>query len=90
MSKFSEMISEMSDEIHKYIHKCIESAPFDKTKQGIVTAVLSSNKYSVRIEGTVYTVPSSTSDTYIVNDNVLILYIQNDAKRKYIIGKAVS
>ena len=90
MSKFSEMISVMSNEIHKYIDKGIESAPFDKTKQGIVTASLGSNKYSVKIEGTVFTVPSCTSDTYAVNDNVYVLYVQSDAKRKCITGKVVS
>jgi len=83
-------IDVLAEQIISAVSACLENAPFDKTKQGIVTASLGSNKYSVRIEGTVFTVPSCTATTYSVNDNVLVLYVQNDAKRKYIIGKAVS
>ena len=90
MSKFSEMLAVMTDEIHKYSRKCIESASFDRTEQGIITASLGNNKYYVKIKGTVFTVPSSTSYTYYVNDNVLILYVQNDPNKKYITGKAVN
>ena len=90
MGKYTSVVECLSAEIGKSIQKYMGSASFDKTKQGIVIASLGSNKYSVRIEGTVYTVPSCTSDAYSTNDNVLVLYVQNDAKRKYIIGKAVS
>jgi len=90
VKKANEAIDVLAEQIINAVSACLESAPFDKTKQGIITASLGSNKYSVRIEGTVYTVPSCTSTTYATNDNVLVLYVQNDAKRKYIIGKAVS
>jgi len=83
-------IDVLAEQIIGAVSACLENAPFDKTKQGIVTASLGDNKYSVKIEGAVFTVPSCTATTYSVNDNVLVLYVQNDAKRKYIIGKAVS
>ena len=83
-------IDVLAEQIISAVSACLSFASFDKTKQGIVTASLGGNKYSVKIEGTVFTVPSCTTDTYSANDNVLVLCIQNDAKRKYIIGKAVS
>lgn len=90
MGTENKAVDVLAEQIINAVSACLNSASFDKTKQGIVTASLGGNKYSVKIEGTVYAVPSCTNDTYAVNDNVLVLYIQNDAKRKYIIGKAVS
>ncbi len=71
----------------KMAGELVESSRFDKTKPGRIEASLGNNKYSVRIEGTVYTVPSVTSDTYAVNDVVSVLYPENDIKRKRIIGR---
>lgn len=83
-----QVLSVFANEIKKYFNKSLKSASYDVTKDGIVTAVLGGNKYSIKIEGTVYTVPSAISDTFNVNDVVLVTYFQNDAKKKYITGKA--
>lgn len=88
MSKFSEMIAEMSDEIHKYIRKCIESASFDKSRSARITQVLDNNEYVVTMsDGAVRTVPSLSSDSFNVNDVVRVTVAQNDSKNSYIIGK---
>lgn len=88
MSKFSEMIAEMSDEIHKYIRKCIDSASFDKNKSARITQVLDNNEYVVTMsDGAVRTVPSLSSDSFNVNDVVRVTVAQNDSKNSYIIGK---
>lgn len=78
----------IAEQIIKLLSAECASASFNKTTQGIVTESLGNGAYSVKIEGAVFTVPSSTSDTYNVNDKVLVTFVQNDAKRKYIIGKA--
>lgn len=78
----------LAEQVARMVATYLDSAPFDKTKQGLVTESLGNSRYSVKIEGAVFNVPSCTSDTYSVNDKVLVLYVQNDAKRKYIIGKA--
>lgn len=59
----------------------------DVTYSGKITKVLPDNKYDVNIKGTVFTVPSVLSDIYSVGDLVLITYVQNDNKRRYITGK---
>lgn len=78
----------LAEQVAKMIATYLQSAPFDKTKQGIITESLGDRKYSVKIDGSVFTVPSCTSDTYSVSDKVLVTFVQNDPKRKYIIGKA--
>ena len=90
MGKASQAIETLVAEIKTFVQEYLKTASFDVTKQGLVTASLGNNKYSVKIEGAVYTVPSCTTDTYSVNDNVLVVYIQNDSKRKYIYGRAVA
>ena len=85
----SQAVDALIQAMQKMAGELIESSCFDKTKQGRIEANLGSNKYSVRIGGTVYTVPSVTSDTYSVNDVVSVLYPENDIKRKRIIGKEV-
>lgn len=69
------------------VSEYLKSAPFDVTKSGVVAEVLPNNNYSVRIQGAVYTVPSATSDIYVKDNIVLVLFAQNDERRKYIIGK---
>lgn len=78
----------LAEQIIKLLSAECASASFNKTKQGIITESLGDSKYSVKIEGAVYTVPSCTSDAYSVNDTVLVTFVQNNAKRKYIIGRA--
>jgi len=82
------MISEMSDEIHKYIRKCIGSASFDKSKSARITQILDNNEYVVAMsDGTVKTVPSLSSDSFNINDVVCVTVAQNDSKNCYIVGK---
>lgn len=85
----SQAVDALIQAMLKVAGELVESSSFDKTKQGRIEASLGNNKYSVRIGGTVYTVPSITSDTYAVNDVVSVLYPENDIKRKRIIGKEV-
>lgn len=79
----------LSAEIKKYIQEYLKSASFDVTRVGIVTEVLDENKYFVKIDGTVFAVPSITGEMYSVNDVVSVLYPQNKDTRKRIVGREV-
>lgn len=85
----SQAVDALIQTISKMVGELVESSRFNKTKRGIIKASLGNNKYSVKIEGAVYTAPSVTSDTYAVNDVVSVLYPENDIKRKRIIGREV-
>jgi len=87
MDANSQAINTLANQIIKSISTGIESAPFDKTKSGIVTGVLGGGKYSVKINGTVFTVPSCIPANFSINDNVNVLFKQNDSQEKYITGK---
>ena len=88
MSKFSDMISVMTDEIHKYSRKCVESASFDRTQSARIINILEKNKYDVKLsDGTEKSVLSLTSDSFSVNDVVIVLISQNDIINSYILGK---
>jgi hypothetical protein len=77
------------DTVIKIVSSSMKSAPFDKSRIGRITAVLGGNSYSVEIAGADFTVPACTPETYSTDDQVLVLFVQNDSKKRYIIGKAV-
>lgn len=84
----SQAVKVLAAEIATLIRKEVDTASFNKTEIGVVTAILDNNKYSVRIKRSDYIVPANTADVYSVGDSVLVLFAQNNIKRKYIIGKA--
>lgn len=77
-------INEIANAILNAAKQIVRNARFDKTRIGVVTAT--GEKYTVRIDGTDYSVPSS-GGSYSVGDTVLVLFIQNNANKTYIIGK---
>jgi hypothetical protein len=74
--------------IQTYVNGRLRSLPYDVTRQGRVTAVLGGDKYSVNVQGTIYTVPCATGQTFAVNESVLVLFAGNDWNRRYVVGKA--
>ena len=82
------MIDVLTDQMDNIASSAVESAPFDKSTSGRILAVLDGNRYTVKMsDGTEKSVLSLTSDSFLVNDVVIISSIQNDAKNSYIIGK---
>lgn len=87
MSNDEKAVQVLVQVIQQAIDNTLPSLPFDKTVTGTVTTVLSNNRYTVKIDGAEYTVPSATSDTYAVHDAVMVLYPQGSFQNKHIIGR---
>ena len=82
----------MFDGIQYLIDRAISKVKFDRTEQGTIIANLGNNKYTVRIDGVEYSIPSSLPSsviTYSVNDTVLVTYFKNQLDNAYITGKVV-
>ena len=77
----------ISQAIATAVEAYMRKAGFDITRQGIVTDVLDNNRYQLKIQGAEYTVPCCTEAIFKVGDNVLVLFVQGDFNRKYIIGR---
>ena len=69
------------------IHQAFKNAPYDKTYIGLVTDVnLTTNTYSVKINGHVYSNIMSMIRTY-VNHTVVIMCPQNQLSQMFIYGE---
>jgi hypothetical protein len=77
----------LSEQIRKVASKLIDDASYDKTVAGIVTATLGNHRYKVKIKNEEYTLPSSTDQTYKVNEAVWVCIPQNNMKNKFISGR---
>ena len=86
MTNASQMVDEIISTILKLVNKNISQASFDVTKKGFISAV-NDGVYSVKIGNEIYPIKSNT--TYTVGDTVYVLFVQNDPKNKFILGKAV-
>lgn len=86
MTNASQMVDEIISTVLKLVNKKIARASFDVTKRGFISAV-NDGVYSVKIGNDVYSIKSNT--TYTVGDTVYVLFVQNDPKNKFILGKAV-
>lgn len=62
-------------------------APFTVIKHGIITEIISSKLYKVKIQGTEYSVPCCTDQIFQLHEKVVILTEQGNANKKYIIGR---
>ncbi|MEG1562294.1 MAG: hypothetical protein RR365_00955 [Bacteroides sp.] len=78
---------ELAKAIPAYLEKANMSIAIIDT--GTISEVLGNQIYKVKVEGTVYTVPSAVSDTYSVKQKVLVMQPLNNRRKKYIIGRAV-
>ena len=76
--------------IDRVVDQKIESAGFVKLKMGKVNAVLGNNKYSVKVIGTVQTVPCCINQTFSKGDTVYLLSVNGSINNMVIIGKAVT
>jgi len=86
-SKNTEIIHVLANAIVEAAREIQRTASFNITKEGHVTKILGNNTYEISMQGAVYTVPCCTDQVFSIADKVLVLIIQNDAKRKYIIGR---
>ncbi|MBR0596966.1 hypothetical protein [Sinanaerobacter chloroacetimidivorans] len=87
MDKNKRSIDVMIDTIINALKLYSPTLPFDKTVQGRITEVLTDNFYNVQINDGVFTIPSLSDMTYMVNENVWVTIIQNDNKNKVISGR---
>lgn len=85
MTTNDQVVGEIVNAILAVVKNRIASARFDRTRFGIVNGV-NGSMYTVRIDGAEYSVPSA-SGAYSVGDKVLVLFIENNISKRYIIGK---
>lgn len=83
---YEKVIEVILDALKRYVDDAISKAHFDRTVRGIVVSV-DGNIYAVKVGKETYNIKSA--DSYTVGNTVLVLFIQNDPKQKYIIGKVV-
>lgn len=86
MINYSKAIEVILDALERYVDVALERAHFDRTVRGVILAV-ANGVYTVRIGKETYEIKSA--DNFAVGDTVYVLFIQNDPKNKFIIGKAV-
>lgn len=84
--KYEKAIEVILDALKRYVDDAISKAHFDRTVRGVVVSV-DGNTYAVKVGKETYNIISA--DSYAVGNTVLVLFIQNDPKQKYIIGKVV-
>ena len=82
--KFQQNLLESIDILVKENNK---NQKFNRTEEGKITEVISSNTYNVNIKNNVYQIKTINSEVYNVNDLVLILILNNNFSRKVILGK---
>ena len=82
--KFQQNLLESIDILVKENNK---NQKFNRTEEGKITEVISSNIYNVNIKNNVYQIKTINSEVYNVGDLVLILILNNNFSRKVILGK---
>ena len=78
MSEYDDLTSQIIDSIDYIVKERLRTAPFDKTRTGIITAVLGNNMYTVKIDNTEYDVLSLSDSTLPVNSIVKVLVPENN------------
>ena len=81
--EFKDAVNTLLSGFQGMIDKAIEAAPFDKTYRGRIVAV-DGNKYSVQINGTIYTIKASAG--YAVGDGVNVLVPRNNWNNIILLG----
>ncbi|MEG1502123.1 MAG: hypothetical protein RR370_01900 [Synergistaceae bacterium] len=80
-----EVVELMVKNIYKAIETRVSSAPYDVTKQAIVTAVFSDGTYQVEMDGELYKIKSKIKQLS-VKDNVDVKIPQNKMDNMYIVN----
>jgi len=86
-SKETQAIEVLSTEIQKVVKRFLNTANYDKTVAGIITAVVDDYKYKVKIKEEIFTIPSSLDITFKINEAVWVTIPQNNMRNKYISGR---
>ena len=79
----------LADNIYKAIQKEIAKAPFDITKKAVVTADLGNDTYQVKMEDSLYKIPSKINNLKI-GETVDILIPRNNLEHMYIVSSQVT
>lgn len=74
--------------MNNIVLQAIQTAPFDKTLNGIILESLGNNIYKVSLHGATYTIPSCTGETYNQYDSVWVMAPCSDWDRLFIYGKS--
>lgn len=90
MSEYDDLTSQIIDSIDYIVKERLRTAPFDKTRTGIITAVLGNNMYTVKIDNTEYDVLSLSDSTLPVNSIVKVLVPENEYNNMFILNSSVS
>jgi hypothetical protein len=85
MSKYSKVVDVLAESISNNIPE----SSYDISTTGQITEVLSGNKYTVKVKGSAYTLPSLVSGLTVGN-TVWILIPQSNYSQMFIIGKILT
>ena len=87
ISKESKVQQKLLESIDILVKENNKNQKFNRTEEGKITEVISSNTYNVNIKNNVYQIKTINSEVYNVGDPVLILILNNNFSRKIIFGK---
>lgn len=87
ISNESKVQQKLLESINILVKENNKNQKFNRTEEGKITEVISSNTYNVNIKNNVYQIKTINSEVYNVGDLVLILILNNNFSRKVIIGK---
>lgn len=81
----------IQDAIKTIVNEAIRTAPFDKTRTGVIKGIdANTNTYSVQVDGVVYDKIKGVANlSLVVGDTVLVMFPTNNTTQMIIIGSTV-
>lgn len=77
----------MIDAFKELIEEKFKGLKFNYKVEGVVTEVIATTTYKVRIQNNIETIKSMNSDTYLLNDVVYVMVFNNNLSDKKILCK---
>ena len=77
----------MIDAFMELIEQKFKGLKFNFKVEGVITEVVTTNTYKVRMQNNIETIKSMNSDTYLLNDVVYVIVFNNNLSDKKILCK---
>lgn len=77
----------MIDAIIDLIEQKLKGLRFNSKVEGVITEVVDTNIYKVKIQNNIETIKSMNNDTYLLNDVVYVIVFNNNYSDKKILCK---
>ena len=77
----------MIDAFMELIEQKFKGLKFNFKVEGVITEVVTTNTYKVRIQNNIETIKSMNGDTYLLNDVVYVMVFNNNLSDKKILCK---